>query len=312
VTRAALLLILGILVACGGDAPPPVVEAPREPAPLLPDGCVPGRAYPDTLRIVSTPYMGTDAFREIYQDIARGLSEKLNMPVEWTIGDDYQAAVDTLLSGEAHVASLTPLAYVKAREREPCLKLLATQISRGDTRYSSFILVRKDRGISSVKQLEGKRIAFVNPTSASGFLYPMATLIRAGLDPERVLEDAVFLGSHPKVIEAVVAEEVDAAGTFFSAVAAARAERVDIGVLRVLSLAGRIPFDAFVAHRDMDNELARRIRDVLLSLNTTTDLGRAVLGHQVEINGWVLPSEDAYQTVRETLALVREATGGEP
>ena len=310
--RAALLLLLGSLAACGGEAPPPAAEERPEAAPLLPGNCVPGTAYPDTLRIVSTPYMGTGAYHAIFQDISRGLSEMLDMPVEWIVGDDYQHAVDLLISGEVHIASLTPLAFVLAREHEPCVKLLATQICRGDTRYSSFILVRKDRGISSLKQLEGKRMAFVNPTSASGFLYPMVTLMRAGLDPARILGNAVFLGSHPKVIEAVVAGEVDAAGTFFSAVTAARAERVDTGVLRVLALAGRIPFDAVVAHPDVDLDLARRVRDALLALNTTTDLGRAVLGHQLEINGWVLPSDDAYTTVRETLALVREATGDVP
>lgn len=310
--RTALSLILCILVACGAEAPPPAEVAPLKVAPLLPEGCAPGTGYPDTLKVVSVPYMGTGATDQVFQDISRGISEELHMPVDWAIGEDYENAVQLLVDGEVHVASLSPLAYVKAREQVPCLKLLATQVSRGDTRYSSFILVRKDRGITSVKQLEGKRIAFVNPTSASGFLFPMATLIRAGLDPSKVLDDAVFLGAHPRVIAAVVAGEVDAGATFFGAVTAARAERVDTGVLRVLALAGRIPFDAVVAHPDVDPELAQRVRDAFLTLNSTTDRGRTSLGHLIEINGWVLPSEDIYDTVRETLSLVRDATRGRP
>ncbi len=312
VRRVALLLILNVLVACGVESPSNPVVPPRKVAPLIPDGCTPGTAYPDTLKVVSIPYMGTSTSEEVFQDIARGISEELDMPVDWTIAEDYEHAVNLLISGEAHVASLSPLAYVKAREQAPCLKLLATQVSRGDTRYSSFILVRKDRGVTSVKQLEGKRIAFVNPASASGFLFPMATLIQAGLDPRRLVNDAVFLGSHPKVIAAVVAGQVDAGATFFGAVTAARAERVDTGVLRVLALAGRIPFDAVVAHPDVDADLAQRVREAFLALNSTTDRGRTALGHLIEINGWVLPSEEIYETVRETLALVREATRARP
>ena len=309
--RIALPLILCVLVACGGEAPPPAsVETPAADAPLVPDGCAPGTLYPGTLVVASIPYMGTAVSNEVFNDIANGISEELGMPLEWIIGEDYDQTVRLLTEGKVQVANLSPLAYIKARELLPCLKLLATQVSRGDTRYSSFILVRKDRGITSVKQLEGKRIAFVNRTSASGFLYPMATLIRAGLDPTRILEDAVFLDAHPKVIEAVAAGEVDAGATFFGAVAAARDQQVDTGVLRVLALAGRIPFDAIVAHPDVDPALAQRVRDAFLALNSTTDRGRAALGHRIEINGWVLPSEEVYETVRETLALVREATEG--
>lgn len=304
----AVPLILCIIAACSEEPAAVAPEASYPVAPLSPEDCPLGTVYPDTLRVASVPYMGPQSTDEVFQDIARGISKELGMPVEWTVGDDYEHAVDLLAAGKVHVASLSPLAYVKARERIPCLKLLAMQVSRGDTRYSSFILVRKDRGITSAKQLEGKRIAFVNPSSASGYLYPMAALIRAGLDPALVLDNAVFLDAHPAVIAAVVAGEVDAAATFFGAVTAARAERLDTGVLRVLALAGRIPFDAVVARPDVDLEVARRVRDAFLALNSTTDRGRTVLGHVIQINGWVLPSEAVYETVRETLALVRNAT----
>jgi len=310
VRRAWLPLMLWMLAACGGEraATTEPVATLNKAAPLVPAGCVPGTMYPDTLHIGSIPYMGTEVADRVFPDIAAGLTEELGMPVEWITGDDYEAAVDLLISGKVEVASLSPLAYVKAREKIPCLKLLAMQVSRGDTRYSSFILVRKDRGVTSVKQLDGKRIGFVSPTSASGYLFPMATLIRAGLDPDRVLENAVFLEAHPKVIKAVVNGEIDAGATFFGAVEAARAERIDIGLLRVLALSGRIPFDAVVARPEIDPGLARRIRDAFLALNTTTDRGRTALGHRLQINGWVLPSEDFYAPVRETLALVRGAT----
>lgn len=311
--RAVLPLVLWMLAACGGESATTTEPATalNRPAPLVPAGCVPGTMYPDSLHVGSIPYMGTEVADKVFPDIAAGLTGELGMPVEWITGADYEAAVDLLISGKVDVASLSPLAYVKAREKIPCLKLLAMQVSRGDTRYSSFILVRKDRGITSVKQLDGKRIGFVSLTSASGYLFPMATLLHAGLDPDRIRKNAVFLDAHPKVIEAVVAGEIDAGATFFGAVEAARAERVDIGVLRVLALSGRIPFDAVVARPEMDPDLARRVRDAFLGLNTTTDRGRAALGHRLQINGWVLSSEDFYAPVRETLALVRAATDPE-
>jgi len=220
--------------------------------------------------------------------------------------------VDLLERGAVDIASLSPLSYVQARERMPCLRLLAMQVSRGDLHYSSFLLVRKDSGITALAELQGRRVAFVSPSSASGYLYPMAAMAREGLDVARVRKDAVFLGTHPAVIDAVISGTVAAGATFFGAVEAARGQQVDTGVLRVLALTGRIPFDAVVARPGLSEDLAGQVRDALLALNGTTDRGRAFLGNGVEINGWVVPSEATYDGVRETLAQVEDALRGGP
>jgi len=47
------------------------------------------------------------------------------------------------------------------------------------------IISLKTASIHSLKDLNGKRFAFVDYQSASGYLYPMALLEKNGLNPEK-------------------------------------------------------------------------------------------------------------------------------
>ena len=57
---------------------------------------------------------------------------------------------------------------------ESCFKLAS--LRQGSKTYRSQVVVRADSGITSIDQLRGKKFAFVDPASASGFLFPNALL----------------------------------------------------------------------------------------------------------------------------------------
>ena len=51
----------------------------------------------------------------------------------------------------------------------------------GKTTFTSRIYVRKESGLTTLEDLRGKTIAFVDPASSSGYIYPMVLLIQRGL-----------------------------------------------------------------------------------------------------------------------------------
>src|SRR5437762_13662578 len=59
--------------------------------------------------------------------------------------------------------------------------------------------------------LRGKTIAFVDPASTSGYVYPMVLLMRRGLgrnrDPKTFFREVVFAGSHDAGMRALRSEE---------------------------------------------------------------------------------------------------------
>ena len=69
-----------------------------------------------------------------------------------------------------------------------------------------------------VEELRGRTIAFVDPASSSGYIYPMVLLIRRGLvrdrDPKTFFKDALFAGTHEAALRALLQGRVDAAASF--------------------------------------------------------------------------------------------------
>jgi phosphonate transport system substrate-binding protein len=80
--------------------------------------------------------------------------------------------------------------------------------------YWSAIVVRKDSGIKSVRDLEGKTIAWVDKNSAAGYVFPRAALVAEKLDPDKLFAKQTFAGRHDAAVLAVLNKSVDAAATF--------------------------------------------------------------------------------------------------
>ena len=57
---------------------------------------------------------------------------------------------------------------------------------KGVSSYRGIIIVSKESGISELSNLRGRKIAFEDPGSTSGFLLPYAALVNGGLTLRRV------------------------------------------------------------------------------------------------------------------------------
>ena len=73
-------------------------------------------------------------------------------------------------------------------------------------------------GSRRVEDLRGKTIAFVDPASSSGYIYPMVLLIQKGLvknrDPKTFFREVVFSGAHDASMRALLNGHVDAIASF--------------------------------------------------------------------------------------------------
>ena len=59
-------------------------------------------------------------------------------------------------------------------------KVVLAEVYRGSPTYTSRIFVSKDSGIRTLADLRGKTIAFADPISESGYLYPLDLFAEAG------------------------------------------------------------------------------------------------------------------------------------
>jgi len=92
-------------------------------------------------------------------------------------------------------------------------KVLLKKVWDGPYYYST-ILVRGDSKIHNLAQLKGKRIAFVDQKSASGFLYPQVLFKKQKIDPLKYFSEITYSGNHEKSVALLADGKVDAVAVF--------------------------------------------------------------------------------------------------
>ncbi len=100
--------------------------------------------------------------------------------------------IDLLKKGEVDLVTETPFSSLLYEERAGA-KIILRRWKNVSSQYSSVIFVRKDSGIDSLEQLKGKKIAFEDPGSTSGYFLPRATFKQLGFElvPLKSFEDPV-------------------------------------------------------------------------------------------------------------------------
>jgi phosphonate transport system substrate-binding protein len=289
----------------------PIVEQP-DPATMriapadLPDGVT-------GLMLGVTPHL-TDAVARL-RPTAALLSKRVGVPVALHQSRGYGGLIEDLLAGRVDVALVSPFSYVLARERAPALRLLASATLHGATSYSAFVMVRAGDPARSLEQLRGRRLAFVDQRSGSGYLFPYAALLDHGIDPESAFAEVVYAGSHDAAIRLLQDREVDAAciasGTLEHSIGDDDRPG-EPGELRILFKAGRIPFDVVAARPGLPAVVAERLGRAFHTIHTASPEGRRVLGTTDGMTGWIPGDDRRYDGIRSVLRRVREHGGAAP
>lgn len=145
--------------------------------------------------------------------LARMLEVATGYRVRAEVPTSYAATIEAMCAGRVDVGFLATFAYVLANRR--CgVDARLVSIRQNQPFYVSQILYRADLNAKSLADLRGKRFAFVDPGSASGYLFPAALLKKNGIDPDRFFSQVVYAGGHDKVVLAIYTGSVDAGATF--------------------------------------------------------------------------------------------------
>lgn len=273
---------------------------------------------PAPLRLGVIPSLSRDRMEAELEPVARWIGDRIGRRIELSYASDYADIASKIRQHEVEFAILFPLAYAQARESDPPVELLGCSVRQGKPNYRGYVITRGDSEVHSLAGLRGKTIAFVDRRSTSGFLYPLQVLEEAGLvhgdaDFERFFGKVEFLGSHAAVVEAVATGKVDAGTVYDLAIRESTAQGVGGGgSLRILARTAPIPHEAVVARADIDPELRESFRKALLSLDTRSPEGRAVLHPMtsaLELNGFVDCDPSTFDPVRRLLDRETDAEG---
>jgi phosphonate transport system substrate-binding protein len=213
------------------------------------------------------------------------VKKKTGLEVKTYVSDNYDALVQALKTGKVDFAFLPPFSFVKAEETADA-KLLLKAVRKGRGVYYSAIIVRSDSGITKVEELKGKHIAWVDKSSATGYLLPKDELIRKkGIEPESFLGKQSFLKTHDALVMAVFQKTADAGATWTNDEAGKdgawhRTLRKpdDVAQIRMIAVSDPIPGDALTTTQRLYKEEKMMVEKVAKVLQR---MGEALDGQQI-------------------------------
>lgn len=167
---------------------------------------------PKVLRFTGIPNQSTTELTEKYRPLAKYLTEKLGVGVEYVPSADYNASVDAFKNGDVQLAWFGGYTGAQARAAVPGARAIAC--GKRDLEFKSYFIAHKSLGLSKTADFPtsfaGKKFTFGSAQSTSGRLMPEAFLRKfTKKSPKEFFgAEPSFSGSHDKTLELV------AAGTF--------------------------------------------------------------------------------------------------
>lgn len=276
-----LVAALGLAVAAGAAEPPKQLVMAITPS-----------------NIPTELFKASEAF-------AAELGKKLGLPIKVYMPTDYLGVVEALRNRTADMAFVHPAGYVFANQ-EAKAQIVAVDVWHGKTSYTSRIFVRRDSGFKKLEDLRGKTIAFIDPGSTSGYVYPMVMLIKKGLvkdrDPKTFFKEAMFTGTHEAALLALLNGSVDAVASFDLAPEQYLKDKERVEKLTYIAETEPIPEAGVIVREGLDPALVKKLFDALMAFNAPEY--RPILKDFYGIDGFAPGKDRDYNPVREAIDLL--------
>ncbi|WP_353893213.1 phosphate/phosphite/phosphonate ABC transporter substrate-binding protein [Proteinivorax hydrogeniformans] len=265
-------------------------------------GCSDG-SNRDYLNMGFVPMMDADALVENVEPLAEMLSDELGMEVRAFTATRYVGVVEALGSQQVDFGFIPPMAYILANQQSDAEVILTALNQHGEAFYRSQFIVREDSDIQDFEDIKEKTVAFVDPSSTSGHIFPHAHLKDFGLEGDQDFSYH-FAGGHDSALQLLLNGDVDVATTFVDA-----RERyaedfpTALDETRVLGYTQDIPNISVTVGSHLDSEMQEKIQQALLNISEDPE-GKKLLIDLFNQHGYVEADDKDYDVIRTTAKLM--------
>ncbi|MDO4690121.1 MAG: phosphate/phosphite/phosphonate ABC transporter substrate-binding protein [Fusobacterium sp.] len=225
------------------------------------------------------------------------LTEKIGKKVEGFIATNYIGVVEALGTGTIDFALIPPFAYILANKKHGSEALLTSLNKNNEPGYYSVLIVRNDLGIEKVSDLKGKKIAFVDPSSTSGYIFPAVILMDNGIDIERDIRYQ-FAGGHDKALQLLINGDVDAIGTYENAFKKFSKEFPEIEKkTKIIEKSDLIPGVTLTVSSKIDDSTKNKIKQAFIDITEEKE-GQELLLNLFGLKGFQEADKNNYDNIR--------------
>jgi len=265
------------------------------------------------VKLYFTPSVDADTIASNSDDFIKFLEKETGLFFKTGIPTSYIAVVEAFGSQRADIGVMNSFGYLMANEKYGAEAKLRV-IRYGHDYYQGMIVANADSGINTVADLKDKRFAFVDPSSTSGYMFPLKVVKDAGVE----LGNTTYAMKHDNVITMVYQKQVDAGAAYYSApgedgsIRDAR-QRVqtqfpDVAEkVKIVSITEKIPNDPFVFRKDLSSDITSKFIEALKKY-IGTENGKKVFKNIYSVDG-VIDSTDAdYNGLRDMIKSINVKT----
>jgi phosphonate transport system substrate-binding protein len=256
----------------------------------------------DVLKIGLIPAEDNEEMIKKFQPVIEYLSQELDMEVEPFVATDYTAVVEAMRSKHIDVGFFGPFSYILASEHAGAEAFAVGVREDGQSTYNSGIFIHSESGIKSLLDLKGKNVAFVDPASTSGNLFPRALLKRNGIDPDKDFATVTYAGGHDAAILAVKNKKVDAVGsndiTFNRMI---EEGLISDGEVVNLAWSDPIPGSPVAYQKELDSEIKDKLKKAFMDMHEKAPEALSGYGKIIQYESTV---DTDYDVIRETAQLL--------
>ena len=217
----------------------------------------------------------------------------------------YIAVIEAFGTKRADVASLNTFGYILANEKYGVQARL-TVIRYGLSTYNGAFFARADGPVKKLSDITGKKFAFVDPASTSGYLLPEKLFKQDHIKPA----ETVFAESHNNVISMVYQRQVDAGVAFYSPPEKGQIEDARRLVLKqypdvakkikIIGYTDSIPNDPIVFRKGLPEKMKEQITNAFLEI-VKDPKGRNALQSMYGVTAFKKCTDADYDNVRQML-----------
>ena len=257
------------------------------------------KAEEKVIKMGFVPLKNSEQLVEDVKPIADYLSQKMGVKVEAFTASNYIGVVEGIGSGSVDFGIIPPFSAVLAQKQSNAQPLLTSKGKSGKSGYTAELYVRKDSGIKTLEDVKGKKVAFVDPSSSSGYIYPGAMLVKAGINLDKDISYQ-FSGGHDKSLQLLLNKDVDVIATF-DGVEERYGKDFPAALTDIEKLASSdtIPGIMVTASSKMDKYVQEKWKQALLDMDKDPKM-KELFTKMFSITGFEEVDQTAYNKVEET------------
>lgn len=201
--------------------------------------------------------------------LGKWMARQFGVEVEIDVAPTYEALQEAIATQAVDLAWAPPI--ICAAVQPQALSILKA-VRGGRSMYRAALVTRPGE-FTTLAELEGREVAWVDRLSTAGYLLPSAHLHKQGHDPERFFARQHYVGSYGRALRAVADREADLAAIYVHDAtdeAAAGSIRELMGPnlqLQPIAFTDEVPTDGLVVVDRGPNSDVHRVLELLRSLS---------------------------------------------